>query len=129
MKTPWDYSAPVDADSGVPNLPSKIGEELGAELARLTEVELANVREQFPGAAPPCSECAFVRGTVPNRCGPTLMDAIKCVVEAEPFYCHKGMNENDEPRRICAGYMAAMGAHEKFKVIVKISESLGDAGP
>lgn len=124
MKAPWEFSAPVNPETAKLNLPTEIGETLGAELARLTEAELAKVRERFPTAAPPCNECAFVKGTLPNKCGPTLMDAIKCVVEAEPFYCHKGVGQNEEPKRICAGYMAAMGAHEKFKKVVALSERL-----
>ncbi len=124
MKASWEFSTPVNCETAKPNLPTELGAALGVELARITEVELAKVREQFPTVAPPCNECAFVKGTVPNQCGPTLMDAIKCVVEAEPFYCHKGLSENDEPRRICAGYMAAMGAHEKFKKVAALSERI-----
>jgi len=32
------------------------------------------------------------------------MNALKCVIERDPFYCHKGVVEDGEPRVVCAGY-------------------------
>lgn len=42
--------------------------------------------------------------TVPSstRCAGTLMDAVKCAVEGEPFYCHEGLARGEEPTRVCA---------------------------
>lgn len=123
---PWDFS--FDLGPGkklVPNRPTKAGAALGAELARLTAPFLGADREA--GLPPPCVECAFVKGTEPNQCAPTLMDAIKCVVEATPFYCHVGLKEGGDPRRLCAGFMAAMAEREKLAAIVKVSERLANA--
>lgn len=89
-------------DDTIRNLPSKSGEVLGAELARLTELALADLRKQFPKHQEPCGTCAFRRGTVPNRCAPTVMDAIKCVMEHRDFLCHETKGQ------LCCGYMIAM---------------------
>lgn len=106
-KAPWNFSTPTsDAKNAVPNLPSEKGAELGRELARLTRKEL-----ERSGGASPCDDCAFVEGTFPNRCAATLMDAIKCIIEAEPFYCHKGVTDG-EPKKLCAGWQAMTAAPE-----------------
>jgi hypothetical protein len=48
-------------------------------------------------------------GTVPNRCLPTVMDALKCVLEQEPFYCHEAPPDAaGDPTRLCRGWVAAM---------------------
>lgn len=101
---PWDYSTPGPV-GGVPNLPSPEGAALGRELARLVAGEFA----KFTNPPVMCDECAFRAGTIPNQCASTLMDAIKCTHEGEPFYCHKGYKgdpDRDEPKRLCAGYVA-----------------------
>lgn len=100
MKLPWDYAeAPSDMSKAVPNLPTPEGTELGKHFVRFYEQEAA----KQPPTAPRCDECAYRLGTVPNGCGPTLMTALKCIMEGEPFYCHKGANEG-EPKRLCAGF-------------------------
>lgn len=104
---PWDYIEPGNPGDGVPNQPSPEGEMLGKEVARMTAAPLAMFRETFPDEPGPCSECAFVAGTVPNRCLATVANALKCAVEREPFYCHKGLADDGEPLRLCAGYVAA----------------------
>jgi len=123
---PWDYSTPpADASKAVPNVPTPEGSALGVELARITAKEL---ERQPPGTPPPCDECAFVRGTIPNGCPSTLMDAVKCLVEGEPFYCHKSvrpterpgvsdiasMSVDPEPKHLCRGFAALMGAQERL---------------
>jgi hypothetical protein len=121
---PWDFSSDFDPKPGkklVPNLPTEAGAALGVEFARLTAPALEQSKQV--GHPPPCVECAFVKGTEPNQCGPTLMDAIKCVVEVTPFYCHMGV-VGGEPKRLCAGFMAAMASREKLALIVKASEAL-----
>jgi hypothetical protein len=126
-KTPWGFSKHVKEgdENVVPNLPTPQGEELGRELARITKKEL---ERQSPGTPPPCDECAFVRGTIPNGCPSTLMDAVKCIVEGEPFYCHKSvkpterprvsdiasMSVDSEPAHLCRGFAALMGAQERL---------------
>lgn len=128
-KTPWDFSTqPTAGQELLPNEPSPAASALGVELARLTAPELEVFFRAFPDAPRPCVECAFVQGTIPNQCGPTLMDAIKCVVEGEPFYCHKGLRDGDEPRRLCAGYAAVTlvptQARAKLELIAKISAKI-----
>lgn len=92
----------------VPNRPSIEGAKLGEQLARLTDTALVRLRERFPDHAEPCESCAFRRGTVPNSCLPTVMDALKCVVEVKDFFCHQGPKgrRND----LCVGYMIALSA-------------------
>jgi hypothetical protein len=99
------------------NLPSPEGGELGAELARLTDLQLERLRAQFPDLPGPCQSCAFRAGTVPNRCATTVMDALECVAEMVPFYCHEDLGEDGKPGSLCRGYAAA------------ISALPGDAGP
>ena len=94
-----------------PNLPSPEGEALGAELARFAAPKIAETKARFPDSIPPCSECAFVKGTAPNRCLSTVGDALKCVVELVPFNCHKG-----DGSRLCAGWAAMMTVPEEVKL-------------
>jgi hypothetical protein len=110
VQEPWDFSHSDDpAKNTVPNLPTPEGAALGKELARLVAPGFAKGRERFPGQLPPCDECAFVEGTVPNRSLATVMDALKCALECVPFYCHKGVTD-DNPKRLCAGWVAANDA-------------------
>lgn len=106
-KCPWDY---VEADpvGGTPNAPTPEGEALGIEMARLTENARPAFEAAHPDAPPPCDECAFIKGTIPNRCPSTLMNALKCVMEGEPFYCHKGVTYPECPKRLCGGYQIAV---------------------
>lgn len=77
-----------------PNLVTNEGRELGAELARLCDVEAS--RQGRDGR---CATCAFRVGDhLANGSPETLMGALKCVVEREPFWCH----EHDQP---CAGWL------------------------
>ena len=106
MSAPWKFSwPPTPGGRVIPNLPSEAGAAAGAELARLVESDLARARES--GAPAPCVECAFVKGTQANRSGATVMDAVKCVLEGEPFFCHLGLKDEDEPTSLCRGYLAA----------------------
>ena len=85
----------------IPNLPTEEGQALGKELARLCDIEAA----RNPGAPKRCRTCAFRAGDhVANGSPATLMDALKCVMERKPFWCH----EIDEPGtdKLCAGWRA-----------------------
>lgn len=53
-----------------------------------------------------CKTCAFTRGTVPNGCIQTQMDAMKSVIEKVPFYCHARFNPNGS-MQLCHGWYAA----------------------
>ena len=68
------------------------GTELGRNMARLFEAELGDRPDNR------CQTCAFRRGDhLANNSAATLMDATKCLVQREPFWCH----EHDRP---CAGW-------------------------
>lgn len=71
------------------------------------EVEL---RKKFPNHAERCKSCAFRLGTIPNQCAPTVMDALKCVIEKRDFMCHEHFDADGNPTELCAGYLLAMGA-------------------
>lgn len=104
---PWEYSkAPEPGAPAVINLPTPEGRVLGRHLARLCDEAEREQRAQFPNQKPRCHDCAFRRGTRPNGCPGTLMDAIKCAVEGDPFLCHVGMeNGEGEPRGVCQGWL------------------------
>jgi hypothetical protein len=105
-KTPWDFSsAPEPGETTVPNRPSPEGAALGEQMARLCDVEKEKQAERFPDQLPRCDECAFRLGTLPNGCAETQMDALKCVLERVPFFCHKGLKDGDEPKQLCRGWV------------------------
>lgn len=71
------------------------GRALGEQMARLCDGEIAK-----SGKDDRCSTCAFRAGDhIANGSPETLMSALKCVMEREPFWCH----EHDRP---CAGWAA-----------------------
>lgn len=105
VRMPYDF--PGDGEDGAPaviNLPSAEGTFLGRQLARLTDVEEPRYRERNPGAHRRCGECAFRRGTFPNRCLSTVATALKCAIEGEEFLCHTNVPNGTEPNGICAGW-------------------------
>lgn len=93
----------------MPNRPSELGYQLGHELARLTDCEEVAAQQRFPRHRERCKTCAFRAGTVPNGCEATVMDALKCIVEKVPFYCHEQVDAEKEPTMLCAGYVLAQG--------------------
>jgi hypothetical protein len=94
----------------VRNRPSAEGAQLGQLLARLTDKAEADLRKRFPGHDERCKSCAFRLGTIPNRCAPTVMDALKCVMEKREFMCHEHFDDDGNPTELCAGWALAMGA-------------------
>lgn len=92
----------------VRNLPSEEGRKLGKELARLADAGEPACRLTAPAMLPRCGTCAFREGTVPNTLAATLMTAVKCAIEVEPFYCHERKDEQSEPI-ICMGWLFFMG--------------------
>ena len=91
------------------NRPSREGRDLGEQLARLTDAAETEGRKTFPDHMPRCNSCAFTRGTFPNGCLPTVMDALKCAVEGKPFYCHQNLDENGDPIDLCSGWLFVQG--------------------
>lgn len=97
----------VEASARVKSLnrPSPLGRELGAELVRLYEPEIA----RLAAAGVPderCASCALRLGTWPNGCETSLMDAIKCAFEGVPFLCHENGRMVDGVRPECHGWRA-----------------------
>ena len=89
VQAPWDFVGGYDGEGeAILNVPTLEGRLLGAEIARLTP--------ENDG----CDECAFRLGAEANGCLATVMDALKCVVEGVPFYCH--INDG-----LCQGYLAS----------------------
>jgi hypothetical protein len=87
-----------------PNRVTPEGQELGHQLARLCDGQLADKPDNR------CDTCAFRHGNhVANGSLETLMSALKCAIEGEPFYCH----EHDRP---CAGWAAMRFPKEQQRV-------------
>lgn len=121
---PWDYSTAPDPATAVPNMPTEAGRQLGELLAKLADEAEAEQQRDFPDMIPRCNDCAFRAGTRPNGCEETLMDAIKCAVEARPFYCHKGTQDGAMvPTRLCSGAMVLYQGKtaERLRQIVGLS--------
>lgn len=82
------------------NRVTPIGLFLGGLLLSIAEPmikELASEGEEDER----CSTCAFRKGTVPNGCEQTLMDALKCIKEDVLFGCHA------VDGKACHGWFAA----------------------
>lgn len=76
------------------NVATPEGRELGEQLARFADAEA-----ERQGKDERCATCAFRQGDhVANGSPETLMTALKCATEREPFFCH----EEDRP---CAGWL------------------------
>ena len=89
------------------------GEALGAELVRLTEPVIARLAaEGEPDVR--CDTCAFRRGTVPNGCAETVLDAAKAVFEGDVFLCHMRLAE----RATCHGWYAGRVAVHGDRTLV-----------
>ena len=85
----------------VRNRPTPEGRELGAHIARLCDQEEAKQAKMLRPTIPErCRTCAFRAGTVPNGCGPSLMDALKCAAGGGDFLCH----EHGRKGQLCAGF-------------------------
>ncbi len=126
-KAPWEFSeAPASVEESVPNVPTPEGRLLGAQLARLCDIEEARVRERFPQHHLRCNDCAFRLGTDPNGCPETLMDAVKGLVELVPFYCHKNFDVDGKPTKLCAGYAILCGSDAPFAKFVATLPAPGE---
>ena len=94
-----------------PNLPTPEGREAGAHLARLSDATEAELIAFFGGLPPVCvrcADCACRLGTNPNGSPQTIVDFVQCLQDKEPFYCHLGIAEDGEPKRVCGGWLSAM---------------------
>lgn len=87
-----------------PNIPTPEGREAGAIIARFADEAAA----RFPAMQARCATCAFRRGTYPNECGATVLNALKCAIEGEAFECHEHVG------RPCAGWAALRASSDKL---------------
>lgn len=78
------------------NEPTREGFELGYRHSLFVDAEEA--KAPLANGQQRCATCAFRQGTYPNGSPTTQMDALKCVIEGVPFYCH------EDTRQLCAGY-------------------------
>jgi hypothetical protein len=104
----------IEEDAMTSTKPSSYGAILGDALALIA----AAGRKDLPEGASlgdACLTCAFREGTLPNRMGGTAKQALDCVlgIDRDRFACHHGMKDG-EPKRLCAGYLAAMIAPFSF---------------
>ena len=90
------------------NRPTPEGRLLGEQIARFADDAMSAKRAAAPAYPERCNSCAFRLGTVPNGCPTTLMDALKCVLEVEPFMCHEVLDDGREPVKVCAGWAAML---------------------
>lgn len=86
------------------NRPEPAGHELGSRLARFFDDAAPRFMLRFGALPGRCKSCAFRAGTFPNGCVTTVMDALKCAVEHEPFYCHERPDPDGSPSKLCAGW-------------------------
>lgn len=119
-QAPWDYSHPKGDGTDVPTVPCEVGEAVGEIIARLADESEARMRAHDMSPPPRCGDCAFRRGSLPNRCLPTVANALKSVIEGEPFFCHHGLDANGEATRVCAGWIAA-------RLDLEIEDRIGEA--
>lgn len=99
-------SEPEDRSAATGDRPSMHGKMLGEALALIAEIGRRDAPMSIPDT---CLTCAFRIGSMPNQTAGTGMMALNCVLRIDPdrFACHHGMKEG-EPRKLCAGYIAAM---------------------
>lgn len=93
------------------NVPTPDGRLLGEQLVRLADKAEAEMLAAQGTAPRRCASCAFKAGTFPNGCPMTVMDALKCVMEGVPFYCHHSDKDVDGKHvGVCAGYTMSRAA-------------------
>lgn len=96
------------------NTASPEGFALGANLARFADAEIAGLP-----CDKRCATCAFRKGThLANGSVPTLMNALKCVIEGVVFRCH----EHDA---VCAGYAALAKTTAEQRAVMAIHSEAG----
>ena len=94
-------------ENTIPNRPSVLGRALGAEVARITDEAERKISAEHRER---CLTCAFRKGTFPNGCESTLVDALDCVFRGIPFYCHEKLDKRSNSLHVCAGYEIAITA-------------------
>lgn len=93
------------------NRVSPQGQQLGEQMARLCDQEVKKLIQQGEYQEDErCASCAFRHGTIPNGCLQTQMDALKCVLEHQAFFCHA---VEAPGTKVCAGWFASVQAAKK----------------
>lgn len=84
------------------NFTSAEGRDIGKKMAAWCDDAEPIARLQAPDLPPRCASCAFRAGNhLANGSPATQMDAMKCVIECVPFYCH----DVHRPDQICSGWV------------------------
>ena len=111
------------------NQPCETGRELGRNLARFADVAEQEWRDSGISFVPQrCHSCAFKAGTYPNGCISTVADAMKCMMEREPFYCHHGIKDG-EPSAVCGGWLLLQNGDPPVQVPWKFSGDYTEPNP
>lgn len=75
---------------------------VGKQMAVWCDAAEPVARLSAPDLPPRCASCAFRAGEhLANGSPATQMDAMKCVIEVVPFYCH----DVHRPNHICSGWL------------------------
>lgn len=83
------------------NYRSPEGAELGRKMAEWCDAAEPKARLKCPELPPRCTSCAFREGKhLANGSPATQMDALKCVMEGKPFFCH----QHDREGEFCSGW-------------------------
>jgi len=103
--------------------PSAHGKLAGKAIALLESAG----RREMPGLPEGCATCAFREGCMTNMMAGTTLVALKCALgqDADRFACHHGMKDG-QPKKLCAGYVAAILASHTLKeqVVLAMVEDL-----
>lgn len=116
LRVPWEFDIPKGDGTDIPNEPTEAGRAAGASLAAAVDIAEEQQRQRVPNMLPRCNECALRAGTLPNSCESTLREVAKCAIEGLPFYCHKGLVDGEQPKRLCTGAMVLGAALHKDPV-------------
>lgn len=93
------YKTPEDKTKM--NLPTPLGALYGVKTAKLARTDRM------------CQTCAYRKGTPANQSEGTQCDVDHALNNDQPFYCHEGIHENEEPMQKCIGHQSFI--HNPFK--------------
>ena len=114
---PWDFS-PADPSIDGRRHPTALGTFVGRQLARMADEAEPAFRAAHPNAHERCAACSFRRGTIPNRCLPTVAEALFCAMDGEVFNCHRVEPGAPDlvPNGVCAGWAILHGTRAMDEV-------------
>lgn len=86
------------------------GRVIGERIAQWCDDAEPKARLVAPSIPHRCASCAFRKGNhLANGSPNTVMDALKCVMEKTPFYCH----DVHRPDHLCSGWLMMVAADDK----------------